>query len=160
MDVGRVVLSSGACGGVVARIYRLTACRCNDSRLLASRVRMCLSRGRHGWGQLHPFHLRISTASLSHHLLSASNMHFLGGSFLPQQVEHHPDLYPATASSTLNKGSAVLATMATFRDHQPQSKCPPGMISVGCGVDGDPFAWDLHPPKSIGCYWLLHDSTL
>ena len=67
--------------GLVARIYRLTACRCDDSCLLASRVRVCLSRGRHGWGQLHPFHLRISTASLSHHLLSASNMPVLGRRF-------------------------------------------------------------------------------
>lgn len=67
--------------GLAARIYRPTACRCDDSCLLASRVRVCLSRGRHGWGQLHPFHLRISTASLSHHLLSASNRPFLGRRF-------------------------------------------------------------------------------
>lgn len=111
-------------------------------------------------GQLHPSTSNFN-GSLSHHLLLASDVNFGRSSILPHEVHDDGDLYPATSFINSKQGLCYSCNNGyNLRDHQPQPKCPPGMISVGCGVDEDRFARDLHPPKSIGCYWPPHDSTL
>ena len=154
----RDAISSGACDGLVAIIiYRLTACRCDDSCSLASRVRVCLSRGRHGWGATSPLPLsNFNGQPVSPSSPYGQQHAFFGcATIYSQRGAYDIDLYLA-ASSISNTGSAILATVATiFRTEKPHTKCPAGMMSVGCGVDEDRSAGDLHPPKSIGCHWLL-----
>lgn len=130
------MVSFGACDGLLVGIlssYRLPARRCDDSFARSLRVFACACHeaGTAG-GRLHPFHFRISTASLSHHLSFRSATYtFSGCHFQSREVDDGTYLYPAT-SSTLNKGSAVFATMAAiFRTDKPHPKCSPGMISVG-----------------------------
>ena len=133
---------------------------------LASRVLACACHeaGTAG-GRLHPFHFRISTASLSHHLSFWSAPYtFSGCHFHPREVDDGTDLYPAT-SSTLNKGSAILATVATiFRTDKPQPKCSPGMISVGHqGVETMRIAvLEICIPLNVSDLWdaigRMHDS--